>query len=98
MLTWPRPPRRWPTSEPGEGDDALRDAAAHHQVAGIDEERDGEQREDVHARVHLLEDDQRRQAHIERRWQSSRRRGRRRSACRSASAGVKTPKRIQRSP
>ena len=49
----------------GKGDDAAGDAAAHHQVAGIDEERDGEQREDAHARIQPLEHDQRRQPHIE---------------------------------
>ena len=47
----------------GEGDDAAGDAAAHHQVAGIDEEGDGQQREDAHAGIQSLEDDQRRQAH-----------------------------------
>src|SRR5690606_29544124 len=49
----------------GEADDALGDAAADHEVAGVDEEGDGEQREDAHARVQALENDQRRYSHIE---------------------------------
>ena len=36
-------------------DDLLRDAAVKHQFAGEDEERDGQEREDVHPRNHPLE-------------------------------------------
>ena len=54
-----------PDQRAGEGDDAAGDAAAHHQVAGIDEEGDRHQRKDAHAGIQPLEHDQRRQAHIE---------------------------------
>ena len=49
----------------GEGHDAIGDAAIEHQLAGEDEERDGEEREDVHARRHALEHDGERQALVE---------------------------------
>ena len=78
----------------GEGDDAGGDAAADHQVAGEDEEGDRHQREDRDAGGDALEDDERRQAEVERRWRSSRCRGRRRSGVPISMSAVKTPKRI----
>ena len=48
----------------GEIDKSRRDAAANHEVTGIDEERDRHQNEDGDARCHALEHHQRRQAEI----------------------------------
>ncbi len=45
----------------GEAHDALGDAAVEHQLAGEDEERNGEEGEHLHAADHLLEDDGERQ-------------------------------------
>ena len=45
--------------------DLVGDAAVQHQLAAEDEERDGQEREDVHAGHHLLEDDGDRQALVE---------------------------------
>src|SRR5262249_43820508 len=45
----------------GEGDDAVGDPAMEHQLAREDEERDREEGEDVHPRVHALEHDRERQ-------------------------------------
>ena len=65
MLTWPRPPRTWPISEPAKATMRAGDAAAHHQVAGEDEEGDRHQREDRDAGGDALEDDERRQAEVD---------------------------------
>jgi hypothetical protein len=52
-LTWPSPPRRCPTRPAAKLDQPLGDAAADHQIARIDEERDRHHREGVHARVDI---------------------------------------------
>ena len=57
----------------GERDEAIGNAAAHHQFAGEDEERDREQRDFVEARRHLLHHHDRRQAKINHRRQAPRR-------------------------
>ena len=55
----------WPTMVRASGHDLVGDPAVQHQLAAEDEERDGEEREDVHAGHHLLEDDGDRQALVE---------------------------------
>ena len=49
----------------GELHDLVGNAAMQHQLAAEDEERDGQEREDVHPRHHLLEDHRHRQAFIQ---------------------------------
>ena len=65
MLTWPEPAAQMADQRAGEGHDAAGDVAAHHQVAGIDEERNRHQRKHADAGVKPLEHHQRRQAQID---------------------------------
>ena len=65
MLTWPSPPRTWPTSEPAKATMRLAMPPRTIRSPAIDEERDRQQREDAHAGVQPLEHDQRRQPHVE---------------------------------
>ena len=57
MLTWARPPRKWPTSCGREAHQAFGDAADVHDLAGEDEQRDRDQRELVDAEEDLLRHD-----------------------------------------
>src|SRR5688500_19462758 len=48
----------------GKGHDAVGNAAIEHQLAREDEERDGQEREDVHARCHALEHEDRKSTRL----------------------------------